>query len=343
MKQELEHLLQEVQHTLPHISSRQELEAFEQDIFGRKAGKFTVLAKGMKDLSPEEKRAIGQQMNDVRTSITALIAKKTSELQKADMAKIAETESIDVTEPSLPPRQEGHIHPMSQVELELSELFRSMGFMVLDGPELESDYFNFEALNIPPSHPARDSQDTFFIKNHPEWVMRTHTSPVQVRALREYGAPLRAIVPGRVFRNEATDGSHEHTFYQLEGLVVDKDISIADLIGVMKGLLSGILKKDVEVRLRPGHFPFVEPGFELDMECQVCAGRGCGACKHSGWVEMIPCGLVHPSVLEAGGVDPHEYSGFAFGLGSMRLVMQKYGIEDIRHFQSGDLRFLQQF
>ncbi|PIR75724.1 MAG: phenylalanine--tRNA ligase subunit alpha [Candidatus Magasanikbacteria bacterium CG_4_9_14_0_2_um_filter_42_11] len=343
MKEQLSSLKKEFEAQLKHVSSLLQLEALEQTIFGRKAGAFTTLAKQMKDVATEQKKAIGEMMNTVRLKIVKELEEKREALQREEMKKIAETESIDVTEPHLPKEAHGHMHPMSQVEIELSELFRSMGFMVLDGPELESDYFNFEALNIPPSHPARDSHDTFFIKDHPEWVMRTHTSPVQVRAMRQYGAPLRAVVPGRVFRNESTDASHEHTFTQLEGLVVDTDISIADIIGVMKGLLTGILKREVEVRLRPGYFPFVEPGFELDMKCLVCDGKGCNVCKHTGWVEMMPCGLVHPEVLKAGGLDPDVYSGFAFGLGSMRLVMQKYGIEDIRHFQSGDLRFLKQF
>ena len=343
MKEQLANVKKEFEAQLKHVSSLLQLEELDQTIFGRKAGAFTTLAKQMKDVAEEQKKTIGEMMNTVRLKIVKELEEKREALQREEMKKIAETESIDVTEPHLPKEAHGHMHPMSQVEIELSELFRSMGFMVLDGPELESDYFNFEALNIPPSHPARDSHDTFFIKDHPEWVMRTHTSPVQIRAMREFGAPLRAIVPGRVFRNESIDASHEHTFTQLEGLVVDKDISIADIIGVMKGLLSGILKKDVEVRLRPGFFPFVEPGFELDMRCLVCEGTGCNVCKQTGWVEMMPCGLVHPEVLKAGGLDPDVYSGFAFGLGSMRLVMQKYGIEDIRHFQSGDLRFLKQF
>ncbi len=343
MKQQLSQLQKDFEQALTKVSTLLHLDELDQQFFGRKSGSFTAIAKQMKELSADMKKEAGELMNEVRTALLNSIEAKRVELQREAMGQIAQTESIDVTQPQLPKKERGHIHPMAQVEMELAELFRSMGFMVLDGPELESDFFNFEALNIPKSHPARDSQDTFFIKDHPEWVMRTHTSPVQVRALRTYGAPIRTVVPGRVFRNEATDGSHEHTFYQLEGLVVDKDISISDLIGVMKGLLQGVLKKEVEVRLRPGYFPFVEPGFELDMRCQVCGGDGCGACKHSGWVEIIPCGLVHPEVIKAGGLDPAEYSGFAFGMGSMRLVMQKYGIEDIRHFQSGDLRFLKQF
>lgn len=343
MKEELQQIRHAFETAIKEVKTVFDLETLETVFFGRKAGRFTALAKQMKTVAKEEKKEIGELMNEVRSAMMKMVDDARESFQQMAMDQIAITESIDVTQPALPIKERGHIHPMSQVEKELSDLFRSMGFMVLDGPELESDYFNFEALNIPKSHPARDSQDTFFIAGHPEWVMRTHTSPVQVRAMRTYGAPLRAVVPGRVFRNESTDGSHEHTFSQLEGLVIDKDISIADLIGVMKGLLRGMLKRDVEVRLRPGYFPFVEPGFELDMRCQVCEGAGCSACKHSGWVEMIPCGLVHPEVLKAGGLDPNVYSGFAFGLGSMRLVMQKYGIEDIRHFQSGDLRFLQQF
>lgn len=343
LQDELSRLKIDFEKRLEKVSDLLGLEELEQTYFGRKSGSFTLFAKEVKELSVDMKKEIGQLMNDVRKYIVNKLNDKRDGLRTEIMGKIAETEYIDVTQPSLPKKEQGHIHPMSQTEIEFSELFQSMGFMVLDGPELESDYYNFEALNIPKTHPARDSQDTFFIKDHPEWVMRTHTSPVQVRALQKYGAPIRAVVPGRVFRNEATDGIHEHTFYQLEGLVVDKNISIADLIGVMKGLLKGILKRDLKVRLRPGYFPFVEPGFELDMSCIVCDGIGCGACKHSGWVEMIPCGLVHPEVIKAGGLSPDEYSGFAFGLGSMRLAMQKYGIDDIRHFQSGDLRFLQQF
>jgi len=279
----------------------------------------------------------------VKTAIETSIAEKKSDLTAQEWQANLIKEKIDITQPSLPKKTSGHLHPMTTVHKELEDLFTSMGFMVLDGPELESDYYNFEALNIPKHHPARDSQDTFFIKDHPEWVMRTHTSPVQIRAMQKYAAPLRTVVTGRCFRNEATDASHEHTFYQMEGLVVDKDISVAHLISVMKTLLQGVLKQEVEIRLRPGYFPFVEPGFELDMRCLVCSGKGCGACKHSGWVETLPCGLVHPNVITAGGLDPKKYTGFAFGLGSMRLAMQKYGIGDIRLLHGNDLRFLKQF
>jgi len=218
----------------------------------------------------------------------------------------------------------------------------------LDGPELESDFYNFVAVNIPPNHPARDMQDTFYIdkKNMDgeyDLVMRTHTSSVQVRAMQKYGAPLRCVVPGKCFRCEAIDACHEHTFYQMEGLMIDKNISLANLISVMKELLSGIFKKEMEIRVRPGFFAFVEPGLELDIKCTICGGKGCPSCKNSGWLELLPSGMVHPKVLEYGGIDPKKYSGFAFGLGLTRLAMMKYGIDDIRLFNGGDLRFLEQF
>jgi phenylalanyl-tRNA synthetase alpha chain len=223
----------------------------------------------------------------------------------------------------------------------LEELFVSLGFAVMDGPEVETEYYNFDALNIPADHPARDMQDTFWLNDGR--LLRTHTSPVQIRALEKLGPPLRMIAPGRVFRNEEVDPSHEHTFYQLEGMMVDRDVSVAHLIYFMKTLLSAIFHRDVRVRLRPGFFPFVEPGFELDIQCLICGGAGCAVCKHSGWVELLPCGLVNPAVLRYGGIDPELWSGFAFGLGLTRLAMMRYGIDDIRLFASGDLRFLRQF
>ncbi len=217
-----------------------------------------------------------------------------------------------------------------------------MGYEVLDGPEVELDHYNFEALNISKDHPARDSQDTFYCDDAGRLVLRTHTSPVQVRAMEKRTPPFRVIAPGRVFRQETTDASHDHTFYQMEGLVVGKDISVAHLIGAMKTLLRGMFGRDLEVRLRPGHFPFVEPGFELDARCPFCEA-GCSVCKRTTWVELLPCGLVHPNVLRAGGIDPEVWSGFAFGLGLSRLVMLRHGIDDVRHLLSGDLRFLEQF
>jgi len=353
MQSQLQKLKQEALLAVKAVKDQIDLEELENKFFGRKSGEFTNLMKGLKDLGVEARKVAGQVANEVKEVIEAALAEKKSELSSGEWAMELEKERVDVTAPALPIVERGHIHPVSIVQKDLEELFASMGFMVLDGPELESDYYNFTALNIAPDDPARDTQDTFYIKNHSDpasakasagaWVMRTQTSAVQVRAMQKYGAPLRAVVPGRCFRNEATDAAHEHTFYQLEGLVVDKDISIAHLVAVMKELLKGVLKRAVEVRLRPGHFQFVEPGFELDLKCLVCGGRGCGACKHSGWIETLPCGLVHPKVIEAGGLDPKVWTGFAFGLGMTRLVMQKYGIHDIRMCMSGDLRFLKQF
>ncbi|MFH0814890.1 MAG: phenylalanine--tRNA ligase subunit alpha [Candidatus Falkowbacteria bacterium] len=337
---------------LKELESIKNIDEFKKTFtkyLGRKQGILTDIVKDIKNLGVDAKKAIGQVANQVKNDIAAAFAAREKELEGAEIEKNLSENWVDVTLPGLPAsgqgkkNRDGHLHPNTQIQYELEDIFRSLGFLVLDGPELESDYYNFEGLNIPPYHPARDSQDTFYIKDHSNWLMRTHTSPVQVRALQKYGAPIRAIVPGRAFRNEATDASHEHTFYQLEGLVCDKNISIANLIAVMNLLLKGILKRDIKTRLRPGYFPFVEPGFELDINCLLCGGKGCKVCKYSGWIEILPCGMVHPNVLKHGGVDPEKYSGFAFGLGMDRLVMMKYGIDDIRLLQSGDLRFLQQF
>jgi phenylalanyl-tRNA synthetase alpha chain len=231
---------------------------------------------------------------------------------------------------------------MTQMFWEIEEIFSAMGFEVIDGREVESEYNNFEALNIPSHHPARDMQDTFFLNAPEHTVLRTHTSNFQVKTMKQRGVPLRAVSFGRVFRNEAIDASHENTFYQLEGLMVDEGISVSHLIGVMKTFLRAILKREVKVRLRPGYFPFVEPGFELDMNCAHCQ-EGCRVCKYTGWIEMLGCGMVHPNVLREGQVDMKRYSGFAFGIGLNRLIMNRYNIDDIRHFLSGDVRFLQQF
>ena len=235
----------------------------------------------------------------------------------------------------------GALHPLTIVTRHIEDVFRAMGFAVLDYPEVELEFFNFDGLNIPASHPARDMQDTFWLDNG--LLLRAHTSTGQVRTMLSHTPPFRAIFPGRVFRCEDTDASHEHTFHQVEGLYVDKNVSVANLTFSMKTLLSEIFQRDVTVRLRPGYFPFVEPGFELDIQCQVCEGSGCTVCKKSGWVELLPCGLIHPNVLRHGGLDPDEWSGWAFGLGLSRLVMMTYQIDNIRHLLGGDLRFISQF
>lgn len=293
-----------------------------------------------KSLSNEEKKLKGPQMQQNRAGIYQLFEQKKLELRDQELSAQEGQETIDVTIPTQ--ALGGSLHPLTQVQNELIDIFHSLGFAVLRGPEAEMEYYNFEALNIPATHPARDMQDTFFLGGEHK-VMRTHTSPVQVRAMEQYGAPLRMIVPGRVFRNEALDASHEHTFYQLEGMMIDQNLTIGNLLAVMKLLLREMFGREINVRLRPGYFPFVEPGFELDAECAICGGKGCSVCKHSGWVELIPCGMIHPKVLESGKIDAQKYNGWAFGLGLSRLVMMKYKIDDIRLMQGGDLRFLSQF
>ena len=318
-----------------------QLRGLEVKYLGRK-GELTKLLRRVKDLTIEEKPKFGQLANEVKQELSRLFLDFKDRFEPSTPGPSGAGGYLDLT---LPGRRylQGHLHPHTLIQYQLEEIFSNMGFLVLEGPELESEYYNFESLNVPPAHPARDIQDTFFIKDKANQVLRTQTSNQQVRVMEKYGAPLRAVFPGRVFRNEATDSSHETTFYQWEGLMIDKDISIAHLISTMKTMLKGIFKQEVAVRLRPGYFPFVEPGFEVDVSCVICQGKGCTVCKKSGWVEMIGSGLVHPNVLRAGGLNPEKYSGFAFGMGLTRLAMMKYGIDDIRLFLSGDLRFLNQF
>jgi phenylalanyl-tRNA synthetase alpha chain len=294
----------------------------------------------MGKVPPAGRAAVGKLLNAAKQAVeAALEAKQQSFADQALRARL-DAEWIDLTLPP-PPPPVGHMHPITQIQGEIEGLFRSLGFAILDGPEVETEYYNFDALNIPATHPARDMQDTFWLTDGN--LLRTHTSPVQVRGMERLGPPLRMIAPGRVFRNESVDASHEHTFYQLEGMMIDRDVSVAHLIYFMKTLLTAIFKREVTVRLRPGYFPFVEPGFELDIHCLICDGAGCPVCKQSGWVELLPCGLVNPNVLRMSGIDPDEWNGFAFGLGLTRLVMMRYAIDDIRLLQGGDLRFLNQF
>jgi phenylalanyl-tRNA synthetase alpha chain len=286
------------------------------------------------NMSPDEKRKFGKSFNELMEFAQVSI-------DEAMNARANERPEhlLDLTLPGKGGRV-GTLHPITLVQLELEEIFAGLGFMTLPGYEVETEYYNFDSLNIPFDHPARDMQDTYWLENG--LVLRTHTSASQVRAIERFGAPLRAIFPGRCFRYETVDATHDNTFFQLEGLMVDRDISTAKLIGVMKLILEQVFKREVTVRLRPGYFPFVEPGFELDLQCLLCGGAGCRTCGN-GWIELIPCGLVHPKVLKHGGVDPDLYSGFAFGLGLTRLAMMKFGIPNIRLFNSGDIRFYGQF
>jgi len=346
METQLQNLEQEAVKAIAQTDNLKNLQDLEVKYLGRK-GELTEILHKLKDLSPEEKRVIGPLCNKVKTQLISSLEMRRGQLESKEIEKQLATEFFDLTVPGKS-REIGHIHPLSQVQFEVENIFSDMGFAVMDGPEVESEYYNFEGLNIPADHPARDIQDTFFIKDkeeqkHGRLVLRTHTSPVQVRTMEKYGAPLRIIVPGRVFRNEATDASHDSTFYQVEGLMIDKNISLAHLKGVMAEFLSRLFGKEVKVRLRPGYFPFVEPGLELDFSCLICNEKGCSVCKHTGWVEFMGSGMVHPNVLKAGGIDPKVYQGWAFGFGLSRLVMMRYGIDDVRLLQSGDLRFLEQF
>ncbi len=316
------------------------LETVRVDLLGRK-GLLAEAGKSLAKMAAADRAAAGKQLNESKQQLEAAYEDRRQALESAALVQRIESEWLDLTEPP-PGTRPGKLHPITQIQTEIEELFVSMGFAVLDGPEVETEFHNFDALNIPPTHPARDMQDTFWLEGG--YLLRTHTSPVQVRGMQTLPLPLRMIAPGRVFRNEEVDASHEHTFHQLEGMMIDREVSIGNLIYFMKTLLGKIFRRDdVTVRLRPGYFPFVEPGFELDIQCMVCGGPGCPVCKHSGWVELLPCGLVHPNVLRAGGIDPAEWNGFAFGLGLTRLVMMRFAIDDIRWINSGDLRFLEQF
>jgi phenylalanyl-tRNA synthetase alpha chain len=339
----LEESIQELEsRSLGRIASAataEELEAVRVEAVGRK-GALAQFSKDLGKLAPEDRKRAGMLLNGAKQRLEAALDARKAEFDRAALAARLDSEWIDLTLPAPGPRR-GHLHPITRIQRELEQLFVSLGFAVLDGPEVETEYHNFDALNIPGDHPARDMQDTFWLDGGN--VLRTHTSPVQVRGMERLGPPLRMIAPGRVFRNESVDASHEHTFYQLEGMMIDRDVSVAHLLYFMKTLLTAIFHREVTVRLRPGYFPFVEPGFELDIQCLICGGPGCPVCKQSGWVELLPCGLVNPNVLRMSGIDPEQWNGFAFGLGLTRLAMMRYGIDDIRQLQGGDLRFLEQF
>ena len=305
-----------------------------------KKGFVTELMSELKNVPNEQKKEAGQLINELKKTLSdEIVALSQKLIEKEEQAMIDSAESYDDSLPSS--FESGSYHPITLVQRELEEIFLSMGFNIEDYVEIVDDYHCFEALNIPKHHPARDMQDTYYLSTGQ--LLKTHTSAAQNAIMKKYGAPLRAIFPGRCFRNESTDACHENTFFQMEGIMIDKDISISNLIYFMKTMLSEVFKKDINVRLRPGFFPFVEPGFELDIECLICGGEGCPSCKNSGWLELCPCGMIHPNVLTAGGIDPEEYTGFAFGLGLTRLAMMKYGVKDIRTFNSGNIKALGQF
>ncbi len=332
MQDELKKLVSSALADIKGALKESELLNIKAKYLGKKS-KIAELMSKLKDMSIEEKKQYGALFNKIKKDLENKISEKINEVNS----------KVDISfDDSLPVQASlGSLHPVTIVTKELTDILKRMGFSVVSGPEMETEYFNFEALNIPESHPARDMQDTYWLDNGK--LLRTHTSPNQVHAMQKYGAPIKICAPGRCFRNEDLDASHENTFFQLEGMVIDKNVSIGNLMYTMKELLSAIFKTDVDVRVRPGFFPFVEPGVEIDCSCLICGGKGCPTCKNSGWIELCPGGMIHPNVLKESGIDPEEYTGFAFGLGITRLAMMKYKIDDIRVLNSGDLRALDKF
>ncbi len=316
-----------------------DLEQIKIKYLGKK-GELTAVLRGMGGLSPEERPLVGQLANEVRAQIEAAIAEKATLAQAAALEKKLKEETLDVTMPGTPV-SEGHIHPLTQVQRQLEDIFIGMGFSIVEGPEVELDYYNFQALNIPENHPARDTQDTFYITDN--ILLRSQTSPVQVRTMEHMKPPIRIISPGRVYRSDALDSTHSPLFHQLEGLVVDKGITMGDLKGTLEIFAKKMFGESTRIRFRPHHFPFTEPSAEVDVSCYVCGGKGCRLCKGEGWIEILGAGMVHPFVLSNCGIGPEEYSGFAFGLGIERIAMKAYSVDDIRLFYENDQRFLEQF
>ncbi len=316
-----------------------DLEQIRIQYLGKK-GELTSVLRGMGSLSAEERPVIGQLANDVRIYIEKAIAEKSAELNKQKLEMKLKSERLDVTMPGTLPAA-GHVHPLTKVQRELEDIFIGMGFSIVEGPEVEYDYYNFQALNIPENHPARDTQDTFYITD--KILLRSQTSPVQVRTMEKQKPPIRIISPGRVYRSDAVDATHSPLFHQLEGLVVDQGITMGDLKGMLEMFAKKMFGDDTRIRFRPHHFPFTEPSAEVDVSCFVCGGKGCRLCKGEGWIEILGAGMVHPNVLRGCGIDPDVYSGFAFGLGIERIVMRKYNIDDMRLLYENDVRFLSQF
>jgi len=335
----MEELRQQFFENLKKADSSEAFESLRVQYLGKK-GEVTGLLKNMGAIAAEQRKEYGQRVNELKNLVEQAITERMEEAHRKDLeTKVAMAPRFDLTTPVQIP--EGSYHPITLVQREVEQIFASMGFTIEDYDEIVDDYHCFEALNIPKHHPARDMQDTYYLTNGQ--LLKTHTSAAQNAIMRKYGAPLRAIFPGRCFRNESTDACHENTFFQMEGIMIDENISISNLIYFMKTMLSEVFRRDIKVRLRPGFFPFVEPGFELDISCLICGGKGCPSCKNSGWLELCPCGMIHPNVLKAGGIDTDKYTGFAFGLGLTRLAMMKYGVKDIRDLNSGNLKALSQF
>ena len=340
--QKLEELKQTSLSDIQKADNEKKVNDIRVSLLGKK-GALTEILRGMKDLSPEDRPKVGSFANIIRDELTKEIAKQAEQIEVAMMAKKLEKEKIDVTLPGVPVK-EGQPHILMQVIDQLEKLFLGMGYKIVDGPEVEEDHYNFEMLNLPKDHPARDMQDTFYITK--QILMRTQTSPVQARTMEKHDfskGPLKMISPGKVYRRDTDDATHSHQFHQVEGLVIDKNITMADLKGTLELVAKTLFGADREIRMRPSYFPFTEPSAEVDVSCFKCGGKGCAVCKQTGWIEVLGAGMVHPNVLEMAGVDSSVYGGFAFGLGPDRFAMLKYGVDDIREFYLNDVRFLNQF
>lgn len=338
MEEKINQIKHDFHYQINSVETMEQLENLKVEFLGKK-GQVSLLMQGLRDVPAENRKEVGSVINNLKLYVETEISKKLEDFKRLELQKeINNAERYDITIPY--GENLGSLHPITIVQKEVEEVFKSMGFMVEDGNEVETEFNNFDAVNVPRNHPARDMQDTFWLENGE--VLKTQTSAGQNRILRKYGAPCKVIFPGRCFRNENVDASHENTFFQLEGMMVGEDISISNLIYFMKTMLSKVLKCEVNVRLRPGFFPFVEPGFELDVSCPFCGGKGCPTCKQGGWIELCPCGMIHPEVLRMGGIDTTKYQGFAFGLGLTRLAMMKYNIKEIRTLNSGNIKFLRQ-
>ncbi|AXI40293.1 MAG: phenylalanine--tRNA ligase subunit alpha [Bacillaceae bacterium] len=341
MQEELTKLRDEALQKVREATDLKQLQNIRVQYLGKK-GPITEVLRGMGKLSKEERPKIGALANEIREVIAGEITSKQEQLEKAEIEKKLQQETIDVTLPGRPVRTGNH-HPLQAVIEEIEDLFIGMGYTVEEGPEVETDYYNFEALNLPKGHPARDMQDSFYITD--EILLRTHTSPVQARTLEKYKGkgPVKIICPGKVYRRDTDDATHSHQFTQIEGLVVDENIRMSDLKGTLEVFAKKLFGEDRQIRLRPSFFPFTEPSVEVDVSCFKCSMKGCHVCKGTGWIEILGAGMVHPNVLEMAGFDSKKYRGFAFGMGPERIAMLKYGIDDIRHFYTNDVRFLKQF
>ena len=339
MQEKIRELLAEVQASVQGVDSKEAIQELRVKYLGKK-GELTSILRGMGALSSEERPIVGQLANEVRAAIETAIKEKSAELEAKALESKLIKEKIDVTVPGKEIKV-GHIHPLTAVQRELENIFIGMGFSIIEGPEVEYDYYNFEALNIPKDHPARDTQDTFYITDN--ILLRSQTSPVQVRTMEKQQPPIRVISPGRVYRSDAVDATHSPLFHQLEGLVIDKGITMGDLKGALESFAKSLFGEQTRLRFRPHHFPFTEPSAEVDVSCFVCGGKGCRLCKGEGWIEILGAGMVHPFVLSNCGIDPEVYSGFAFGVGIERVAMTKYGIDDMRLLYENDMRFLEQF